>query len=157
MADTLHKAQAYGIATLNALGKVPADQIDLAASDNVASVISRTGAIDGTALGATTLFTVPAAKKTVVLRVVIRLTAIVGGTGMAKCPKVSIGTNGAVYDDIFSDTRLTGLDATTKIFVFHAEFTLHESDAAEVIKLIVNTASNATTYTIEVDLIGYNH
>jgi hypothetical protein len=115
-------------------------------------LLSTTSSIDATATGTTNLFTVPASKTIVVTKAIIRLTAVATFTS---APTLGIGV-AAGEDDIFSPQLMTGVDAITEGYVFAAgagNTTL--AAAAEVIKLGIDTAAVAGTYTIAVDLFGF--
>ncbi len=116
------------------------------------TILATITGIDATAVGDTNLYTVPAGKETVVRFVIIRLQAISGGGAV---PKVAIGTNATSYDNIVAQQSLTGLTAIDNAFTFAVQGVFKVAQAAEIIKLRVNPASARTTYTIDVDLIGY--
>ncbi len=117
-------------------------------------VLSATTGIDGKTVATTNLYTVPAGKKAVVTGAIIILTAKSGGSPPTVFPEVGIGV-AAGEDDIFSQTKLIGLDALTEQYHFNASAIKKIADAAEIIKLGVDVGSVSTTYTMSVYLLGY--
>ena len=112
--------------------------------------------IDCTSAGQTVVFTVPAATTTYVTQMIVELTTITGGTGGGKFPKVSLGIGGS-FDNIFSDTKLRGLDATSEFYHFNTSGVSAKGVATDVINFSVNNDSNSTAYTINVYLFGYSN
>lgn len=123
--------------------------------DPAIKLLNTTTGIDCTATGQTTVYTVPAATTTYVTQMLVEITTITGGTGVAQFPKVSTGIGGT-FDNIFADTRIKGLDATTEFYHFNTSGVSATGAATNVISFSVNTASNATAYTVSVYLFGYN-
>ena len=123
--------------------------------DPAIKLLNTTVGIDCTALGQTTIYTVPAATTTYVTQMLVEVTTITGGTGSATFPKVSTGIGGT-FDNIFSNVRINGLDATTEFYHFNTSGVSRTGAAAENISFSVNTASNATAYTVTVYVFGYN-
>ena len=111
--------------------------------------------IDCTATGQTTVYTVPAATTTYVTQMLVEITTITGGSGIGTFPKVSTGIGGT-FDNIFADVRIKGLDATTEFYHFNTSGVSATGAATDNISFSVNTASNATAYTVTVYVFGYN-
>jgi hypothetical protein len=115
-------------------------------------LLSTTTAIDGTATGTTNLFTVPSGKTIVVTRAIVRLTSVATFTS---APIAGIGV-AAGEDDIISPQSLSGLNTTSEGYVFVVgDGSLALASATDVIKLGIDTGAVAGTYTIAVDLFGF--
>jgi len=117
--------------------------------------LAEIAAIDCTTEAQTALYTVPAATKTFVTEMIIELTTITGGTGNTKFPKINVGIGGS-FNNIFSNTRISGLDATTEFYHFNTSGVSAKGVATDVISFDVDTASNSTAYDVTVHLFGYN-
>lgn len=115
------------------------------------NLLSTTTGINAKTTGTTVLYTVPFTKSARVSQAVVRVTTADTITGV---PTLGVGI-AAGEDDIFFPAALTGLNATTKIFVFTAIGTLAVGQPNDVIKLGIDTGATATTMTIAIDLIGY--
>lgn len=113
--------------------------------------LSSTAGIDGTATGTTALFTVPTGTTYAITRAAVRVSSVATLTSV---PDVGIGI-AAGEDDIFASESLIGLDSTSKAWWFTAENLTAIATAGQTISLGVDTAAVAGTYTIEVDLFGY--
>lgn len=118
----------------------------------IGSILSTTVSIDATTVGNTTLFTVPTGKLAVVRFAIIRLTAISGGGAV---PKLSFGTNATAYDNIITSQSLSGLTTVNKAFTFVVSGVSEVAQAGNNIVCRVNNAASYTSYTIDIDLIGY--
>lgn len=123
----------------------------LDASENAVTVLASVTGIDGTSTGTTNIYTVPTGKETIVQALSIRLTAI---SGAGSVVKLGLGIASG-EDDIFADVDLTGLDATNKLYKFNSGGTQRKGEAAEIIKIGIDTAATFPTYTFSADLIGY--
>lgn len=110
-----------------------------------------TTSVDATAIGPTALFTVPAGKTIAFTRASVRLTAVAALTSV---PTLGIGI-GAGEDDVFIPETLIGLDATNKAWWFSAESLTAVGTSGQTISVGVDAAAVAGTYTISVDLFGY--
>ncbi len=134
-----------------------ARKVDLVNFDGTADIstgpciLSTTTGIDAKSVATTALYTVPAAKTAIITGAVVRVTV---AAAITVVPTLGIGRN-ATQDDIFASTTLTGLDATTKVYVFDALGTFAVAAATEVVSLGIDTGATATTMTISIDLIGY--
>jgi len=108
-------------------------------------------AIDGKAIGDTTLYTVPTGYQLVVDRVILTPTTV---AGFAIAPVVSVGKTGAAYVDVVLGTTLTGLSSTglsTALSPIAASSVL---SAGEALVLRVSTGATATTYALSATVIG---
>ena len=123
--------------------------------DPAVKLLNTQTGIDCTATGQTTIYTVPTATTTYVTQMLVEITTITGGTGVGAFPKISTGIGGS-FDNIFADTRIKGLDATTEFYHFNTSGVSAIGATTDNISFSVNTASNATAYTVTVYLFGYN-
>lgn len=114
-------------------------------------LLSTTSGIDGKVIGATNLFTVPAGKKCLVDKAVLRLTAAVAiGT-----PPAQAGIGVALgEEDIFSRSTLNGMTTTNNIYVFQTSGSRYYANGGDVIKFGIDTGFNGVTATLTVDLYG---
>lgn len=140
---TLAPGDATKVLTSNGAGAVPSYQT----SD---ILLSTTAVTDATATGTTTLYTVPAGKKAVITKAIVRVTAASGATVAGT---VNIGVSAG---DIFTATQLTGVLAVDDAYIFSnvlGKFTL--ADAADAILFDIDTGYTATSIALAVDLFGY--
>jgi len=120
-------------------------------SSGIEQPLSTTTGIDGKVVATTNLYTVPGGTTAVITKMVVRLT-----TATAIAGTIAFGAGVAAgEDDIFDSRSATGFDDTTKVHVFSAEATMETAQAAEVVKLGIDTAFTGTTATLAVDLFGY--
>ena len=111
--------------------------------------------IDGTSTGTTNILTGAGGVTTFVTKVIVRLTAISGGAGNGRYPKLGFGI-AAGEDDIIAPVKIQGvLVANQDIWEFNLEGKTINVPAASVMKLGIDNASNSTTYTISVDALYY--
>jgi len=114
----------------------------------------RTGTIDATATGATTIFTTDPesrSRKFIVTRAVIRLVNV---NTLTIPPIISIGTNSSTYNNIIAATTLTSALTDTQFQgTILAAAPVVASGTA--IKVNVSTGATATACTFAVDLWGY--
>lgn len=114
-------------------------------------LLSTTGSIDGTATGATNLFTVPTGKKLIVDKVILEATTFTGTSGtLAAGVGVAAGE-----EDIYSSTDLIGFDTTGDGWEFDATGSIVLPAASDVVKLGIDTALTGTTATITAYLFGW--
>ena len=130
-------------------------EVSSTGTDPAIKLLNTQTGIDCTATGQTVVYTVPAATTTYVTQMLVEITTITGGSGVGQFPKVSTGIGGS-FDNIFADTRIKGLDTLTEFYHFNTSGVSAKGAAAENISFSVNTASNATAYTVTVYLFGYN-
>jgi hypothetical protein len=121
--------------------------------DTVAKLATVT-AIDATAEAETTLYTTPAGKTFVPDHVVIRVTAYTAGA-KDQDAVASFGSNNPTYDDYLNTITyaVTAADVFLRDSVEDSWVVTHA--AAQVFKLIIETASNADVETWAVDVFGY--
>lgn len=123
--------------------------------NKVATLISTTKDIDATATGSTELFKVVPNKTFIPLYIVIRVKEFTAG-GKSTQALASFGGNASTYDDFINSQTYTVTAAGT----FQTD---RSSDATELVtqddgdsfRVIIETASNATTETWDIDLFGY--
>lgn len=151
----------YGTWTLNGSGHMigPNDLRGTITDTSTAPVFNRftpvvlntvTG-IDGKAVAATTLYTVPTGRTAIITGATIRATV---ATAITVEPAMGIGV-AAGESDMFASTTLTGFTTTAKVWNFVATGLSVVGNAADVIKLGIDTGSTGTTHTLAADLIGY--
>lgn len=110
--------------------------------------------INAKTVAQTTIYTVPAGKSLVIERVVIRCTAFTVGSKSVQAV-ASLGGNSATYDDYLNSVTYTIAAVSTTIIDSLRDTAFPVYAEASVIKLSVETGSNATTETWAVDLFGY--
>ena len=116
-------------------------------------VLGQAIGVDLTAIGDTTLLTVPAGKTAIVLGVMIRPTNVSSANGDAV---INLGTNSTAFDNILNGATLTGLDATTEVhYAAPTNGTYHAAAAAEVVTFRVATGDSGTTLDATIELVGY--
>jgi hypothetical protein len=116
------------------------------------TVLSSTTGVNIDTISTDSLFLVPTGRSAIITSVMIRLTTATSPNADAI---VSVGTNGAAYDNIIASTTLTGLDAITETFVLTTEGLIHTAAATETVTLNISTADSGGTVTATVELIGY--
>lgn len=114
-------------------------------------LLSTTTGIDGKTVATTNLYTVPSGKTCIITAATIRVTT---ASSITVVPTLGIGVASG-ESDIFASTGLTNLNATGKIWRFVGQATYVAGQAADVIKLGIDTGATATTMTIAIDLFGY--
>ena len=119
----------------------------------IAKVATVTG-IDATAVAITTLYTVPAGKTFIPDHIVIRVTAYTVGAKDTQAI-ASFGGNGATYDDYLNTITYTVAAADVFIRDSVEDSAVVTQAAADIFKISIETASNATTETWAVDVFGY--
>ena len=127
----------------------------VALRENAETLISTTTGIDATSTGSTELFAVPSGKTFIPTRVVIRVTAFTAG-GKATQAVASFGGNSATYDDYLNSVTYTVANNNyfqTDSAADGTEITVQA--AGDSFRVIIETASDATTETWTVDLFGY--
>jgi hypothetical protein len=110
--------------------------------------------IDAKSVALTTLYTVPVGKTLIIDHVVIRCTAFtVGSKGVQAI--ASFGGNSATYDDYLNSVTYTIAAASVMVkdTILDAASVVYA--ALSVIKLSIETGSDATLETWAVDLFGY--
>lgn len=113
-------------------------------------VLATVGGIDATAMGATSLYTVPAGKTLVVTGLVIRATTVSVPISNASG---SVGQNGAI-NDIFPIAVIPLTDVVTA-FIQAAIGSVALTVAAGTVQFKITTPAVATGLVLAVDLIGY--
>ena len=116
-----------------------------------ATRLSTTTGVDGTTTGVTALYTVPSGKTMCITKAAVRLSSVATFTSP---PTIGIGV-AAGEDDIFAPESTLGLDATTKVYWFSSENLAVLATSGQTISLGIDDAAVAGTYTIAVDLFGY--
>jgi hypothetical protein len=107
--------------------------------------------IDGTIVGNTPLYTVPAGRELIVQRVVIIATAVTPATTP---PTISVGTTASTFVNVIAAKQLTGLVAvntTTILSPIDGATVLQGGDA---LILRVSVGAVGTTYTFKAAVIG---
>jgi hypothetical protein len=110
--------------------------------------------IDAKTVAETTLYTVPAGKSLIISRVVIRCTAFTVGSKSVQAV-ASVGGNSATYDDYLNSVTYTIAAVNTAVTDNVLDSAVPVYAAGSVIKLAIETGSDATTETWAVDLFGY--
>lgn len=117
-------------------------------------LISTTENIDATTTGSTELFAVPSDKNFIPLYVVIRTTDFTAGSKSTQAV-ASFGGNGS-YDDFLNSVTYTVTNSDNFLIDKPSdaiELTTQNSNVS--FRVIIETASNATTERWAVDLFGY--
>lgn len=119
------------------------------------TLISTTESIDATTTGSTELFKVPANKTFIPVFVIIRITSFTAGSKATQAV-ASFGGNASTYDDFLNSVTYTV--ATVNTFQIDSpndatELPVQASD--DSFRIIIETASDATTEEWTVDLFGY--
>ena len=117
---------------------------------NVESQLSRTTSINGSAVAATNLFTVPASQTVVITKAIVRL---VSQTGLTGTLKAGIGV-AAGEDDVFAAVKLNGFNFVDAVYVFNSLGLTLAVPQNSIIKLGIDTAFGGTT-NLTLDLFGY--
>ena len=110
--------------------------------------------IDATAIAITTLYTVPTGKTFIPDHIVIRVTAFTVGTKDTQAV-ASFGGNAATYDDYLNTITYTVAAANVFIRDSVEDTAVVTQAAADVFKISVEIASNATVETWAVDVFGH--
>ncbi len=110
--------------------------------------------IDAKAVAITSLYTVPAGFSLVVDHVVVRCTAFTVGTKGVQTV-ASFGGNSATWDDYLNTQTYTVAAVSTKIKDTVLDSATPIYAAASILKISVETGSDATTETWAVDVWGY--
>jgi len=125
-----------------------------ALNQNAITLLSTTTGIDAKTVATTSLYTVPAGKTLIIDHVVIRVTAFtVGAKGVQAI--ASFGGNSATYDDYLNSQTYTVAANGVSITDSLLDTAVTTQAAADVIKISIETGSDATTETWAVDLFGY--
>lgn len=110
-------------------------------------------AIDATATGATTLFTTRAGSARFYPTYAhVKLATV---SGFVAAAALSIGSNSATFDNISVITALTGLSTANDFFRTILNAIPSSIAASTDVKANVTTAAIATTYTVDVFLVGF--
>lgn len=121
-------------------------------TDTTTSLINvTTSNINAKNTGATTLYTVPAGKTAIINRCNVRCTAV---SSISVGPTCGVGTAPAT-DDIFTNTAITALNATTEIFGFDLLGMSVVVPAGGNVVFNITAAATGTSQTLAVDLVGY--
>lgn len=137
-------------------GAVEYDGVDFFITEGTAArariaprLLSRTTGIDGNAVAATTIFTVPTGRTAVITEVVVRTTTV---TGLLTNPTYNV--KGAAAGDIVA-ARAGAFTAAGQCTVCATVDPQTEAPATQAIALDITVAGTGTTLTLAVDLIGY--
>lgn len=123
--------------------------------NKVATLISTTKDIDVTTTGSTELFKVVPNKTFIPLYVVIRVKEFTAGSKSTQAV-CSFGGNASTYDDFINSVTYTVTAAGTfQIDNPNDATELVTQDDGDSFRVIVETASNATTEKWDIDLFGY--
>jgi hypothetical protein len=114
-------------------------------------ILAQVTGIDAKSVAVTNLLTVPGGRKCVVTGAIVECTA---ATAITAPPSLGIGV-AASEQDIFGSIALTGLTAAAKSWVFAASGLSIVNQAADIIKVGIDTAATGTAMTISVTLLGY--
>jgi hypothetical protein len=119
------------------------------------TLLSTTTGIDATTTGSTELYPVPVGQTLIPVEIIIRITSFTSGSKATQAI-ASFGGNSATYDDFLNSQTYT-VTAVDK-FIPDRPSTGTELDiqaAGDSFRIIIETASDATTETWAVDLFGY--
>jgi hypothetical protein len=118
-------------------------------------LISTTKGINAKNTGSTQLFKVPANKTFIPLFLVIRVVNFTAGSKSIQTV-ASFGGNSATYDDFLNSVTYTVVENNVCLFDKPDDATAVSVQAAnDSFRIIIETASNATTEEWEIDLFGY--
>lgn len=126
--------------------------VDTTGGAGVSTIVSTIDSISMTSINNHLLYEVTSGKQFIAQRVIVRLTSISGGGAV---PKISIGTNAATYDNIYSNTSLSGLTTLLDGYSISIEGTFRIAQSDVGVYIIVNNASTYTSYVCSIDLIGF--
>jgi hypothetical protein len=119
------------------------------------TLISTTKNINAKAAGSTELLKVPATKLFIPLFIVIRVVNFVAGSKSTQVV-ASFGGNSSTFDDFLNSVTYT-ISSNNQFLIDKpddaSQLPIQSSDTS--FRLIIETASNATTEEWEVDLFGY--
>jgi hypothetical protein len=107
--------------------------------------------INAKSTGTTDLYTVPTDTTVVVTEVIFRVMA---ADTVTAAPTLGVGIASG-EDDIASPQGLTGISAVGDTFTLDVSAKSVQGNAADVIRVGIDTAATATTLTLAADLIGY--
>lgn len=108
--------------------------------------------IDAKTTGTTTLFTTDAGRVFVPTSVMVYCSA---ATAITVAASISIGTNGATYDNLVAPGILSGLTAAGLFTIPVLTVGGTAATASTAVVLNITTAATGTSQTIEVDVIGF--
>ena len=118
-----------------------------------AQILSTTTGIDGKAVGATNLYTVPTGKVLVSTKLILRLTTV--GAAITGAPQLGAGV-AAGETDIFTSMMVMGFTLVDTYAILFPAYGAVVPTAAQVVKLGIDTGfTSVGTVTLEVDLEGY--
>ena len=120
--------------------------------DHTDFILSTTETILSTGTGTTDLFTAPAGQSFVVTRAVYIVTAFSGPIMIY--PIIGIGI-AAGEDDIMLPLELRGLSSVDQAWVVQPQGMMRILRPAEIVKLGIDTATDAATLTLRVELAGF--
>ena len=148
------RSSAYNLNDASNTALVTTNQTIVGAINEVAHnsvhVLATVTGIDGKSATATNLYTVPTGKTAIVDRVVLRVTAATAAVGDATADI------GVAAGDIVSSQALTGATTVDDAFNLTANSgKFRIADAAEIIKINVNSADTGTALTFSADVLGY--
>jgi hypothetical protein len=133
-----------------------ANKIVIVPGDRNIKRINKEYSLDGTSLGAEVqLWQDRSSKKLMIIGATIRLSSVSGGTVPDKFPEISIGTTGS-FDDIFESTKLYGLSTTDDTYYLNTKGIRTLGPISGEVKAKVQVASDATTYNMKIQLLGYS-
>jgi hypothetical protein len=120
----------------------------------VPHVLNTVTGIDATSTGDTTLYTVPTGKTAIILQVILRVTAATAAGGaMAAGVGINANADDIVASQVLSDLGVGGTDDAFNMAPSIGKFRI--ADAAEVVKLGIDTADTGTALTLAADVFGY--
>lgn len=130
-----------------------ADELQSTGGTNAPSVgIIATIARDGKVDSNTALYTVPSGKKLYILNIVVRLVTV---SGFVSTPTIGFGTI-VNTNNLFTEADLAGLNLTTEFFKFeNAQGTVLAVAGGGSVFADTPIVAVATTYNIEIDIIGF--
>lgn len=106
--------------------------------------------VDGTATGATAIFTAPQGFGISQIQIVST-----GISGLLFAPTISVGTNSSSYNNIITLSALTLLTATGDTINTHPLNPCYIPQTNDTIYCNVTTAALATSYNFQLVVIGY--
>jgi len=112
--------------------------------------LALSGTVDGTVVGQTTLYTVPASRTFIITNIIIR---ILDNTGLSGTLVGSIGTN-ASWNNLMPPTTFTGFNTLGQIFCYPSSGVHVLAGPGSVITFDVTTANGGVSVLYDVIFLG---
>jgi len=140
------------IVCLNVLG-MDGSLSSVAGTTSVAtnSLAIVSGVIDGTAIGNTTIYTVPTGKQFIVSKVIIVPTTV---TSLVTPSTVSLGKTSSTFVDVIAATALTGLITVNTSAILTPVLGSTVFQAGDAVVLRVSVGASGTAYSFKAIIIG---